>query len=49
VQLGLSEPEFWYMTFGVFMDLWTAHKQFLGLEKPLLKMSIDDIIPIDIY
>ena len=44
VQMGMSENEFWLMPIGLFLDLWTCHKQFLGLEKPVREQSIDDII-----
>lgn len=46
VQMRLSADEFWTMPFGLFMDLWACHKQFLGIEKPLRQQTIDDVIPI---
>ena len=48
VQMGMSTQEFWLMPIGLFMDLWTCHKQFLGLEKAKQYLTIDDIIPPDI-
>ena len=39
VQLGMSEERFWLCPFGLFLDLWTAHKQWLGREKPLVLMD----------
>jgi hypothetical protein len=36
------------MTIGEFLDLWTCHKQFLGIEKPYHEVSIDDVISEDI-
>jgi len=46
VQLMFSEEEFWTMPIGEFLDYWTAHKQFHGIEKPKRQVFIDDIIPI---
>lgn len=46
VQMGLGDDEFWLMPFGLFMDLWACHKQWLGLEKAYHQQNIDDIIPI---
>ncbi len=43
--MGMSEDEFWLMPIGLFLDLWTCHKQFLGMEKPKRDISIDDVIP----
>jgi len=34
------------MPIGQFLDLWTCHKQFLGIEKPAREYSIDDVIPV---
>lgn len=48
VQMGISAEEFWIMPIGLFLDLWTCHKQFLGLEKPRKLKTIDDIIPLGI-
>jgi len=45
VQMRLSADEFWTMLFGLFMDLWACHKQFLEIEKPLHQQTIDEIIP----
>jgi hypothetical protein len=47
VQLRLADAEFWLMPIGEFLDLWTCHKQFLGIEKPRREVSIDDVIPLD--
>ena len=46
--MGLSSDEFWLMPIGLFLDLWTCHKQFLGMEKPKKSWTIDDIIPLDV-
>jgi hypothetical protein len=45
VQMRMGADEFWLMPFGAFLDLWACHKQFLGLEKPVREMFIDEIIP----
>lgn len=45
VQMGMEEDNFWLMPMGLFLDLWTCHKQFLGIEKVKRMMTIDDIIP----
>jgi hypothetical protein len=45
VQMGLSDDEFWLMPFGLFLDLWACHKQWLGLEKAHRDVTIDDVIP----
>lgn len=47
--MGMSAEEFWLMPIGLFMDLWTCHKQFLGLEKAQKHLTIDDIIPLDCF
>lgn len=47
VQLGMREVDFWLMPMGLFLDLWTCHKHFLGMEKPRKYETIDDIIPSD--
>ena len=46
VQMRLSADDFWTMPFGLFMDLWACHKQFLGIEKVKREMSIDDVVPV---
>ena len=33
------------MPFGLLLDLWECHKQFLGLARPKREMFIDDTIP----
>jgi len=43
--MGMSDDKFWLMPFGLFLDLWTCHKQFIGAEKPKTEKFIDDIIP----
>jgi hypothetical protein len=48
VQMGIDEDKFWLMPIGYFLDLWTCHKQFLGMEKPRKLITIDDIIPTGI-
>ena len=39
VQMGMSEERFWLCPFGLFLDLWACHKQWLGREKPLVLMD----------
>jgi hypothetical protein len=46
VQMRLTDDEFWTMPFGLFMDLWACHKQFLGIEKVRREQTIDDVAPI---
>lgn len=48
VQLFRSETETWLMPIGKLLDLWTCHKQFLGMEKPKREVFIDDIVPADL-
>lgn len=36
------------LPFGLLLDLWECHKQFLGLAKPKRELAIDDIIPYGI-
>ncbi len=36
------------MPFGLLLDLWTCHKQFLGIEKPHVEHFIDEVIPMGI-
>ena len=36
------------MPFGLLLDLWECHKQFLGLTKPKRELTIDDVIPYGI-
>ena len=45
VQLHLSMEEVWLMPFGLLLDLWTCHKQFIGIEKPHVEYYIDSVIP----
>lgn len=46
VQMRMSADDFWLTPFGLFMDLWACHKQFLGMEKAKRELSIDDVIPV---
>jgi len=46
--MGMSADEFWFMPIGLFLDLWTCNKQFLGMEKPKKNWTIDDAVPVDI-
>jgi hypothetical protein len=48
VQLNRSEPDVWLMPIGKLLDLWTCHKQFLGMEKPRRELTIDDVLPSDL-
>ena len=32
--MQMSEEKFWFMPIGKFLDFWTCHKQFMGMEKP---------------
>jgi len=43
--LNRSEEETWLMPLGQLMDMWECHKQFLGIAKPKVDVSIDDLIP----
>jgi len=45
VQMGMSNEDFWLCPLGLFLDLWTCHKQFLGIEKPKTEVFIDDLLP----
>ncbi|WP_122642120.1 DUF3825 domain-containing protein [Luxibacter massiliensis] len=47
-QLHLPMEETMLMPFGLLMDLWECHKQFMGLAKPKQELNIDDIIPYGI-
>jgi len=46
--MHIKAEEFWLMPIGLFLDLWTCHKQFLGMEKPAREQTIDDAIPVNI-
>ena len=46
--LNLSQDEVWLMPFGLLMDLWECHKQFMGIAKPKQALTIDDVIPYGI-
>jgi hypothetical protein len=43
----MGRSEFWLTPMGEFLDLWTCHKQYLGIEKPVIEAALDDIIPWD--
>jgi hypothetical protein len=43
--MGMSEDDFWFSPLGLFMDLLECHKQFLGIAKPKVELSIDDVMP----
>ncbi|WKY49061.1 hypothetical protein Q5O24_07060 [Eubacteriaceae bacterium ES3] len=45
MHLNRTEYEVWLMPLGELLDLWTCHKQFLGIEKPQREWTIDEIIP----
>jgi len=45
VQMNMSDEQFWTTPLGLFLDLWTCHKQFTGIEKPYRAPSVDDVIP----
>ncbi|WP_277673346.1 hypothetical protein [Piscibacillus halophilus] len=45
-QLNRREEEVWLMPMGYLMDLWECHKQYMGIAKPLMEVSIDDVIPV---
>ena len=47
--MGMSAENFWLMPIGLFMDLWECHKQFLGISKPKLNLSIDDVVPVGMF
>ena len=46
VQMRMTAEAFWLTPLGLFLDLWACHKQFLGMEKAICPVSIDDIVPI---
>ncbi|HBL84691.1 MAG: hypothetical protein A2Y17_11195 [Clostridiales bacterium GWF2_38_85] len=45
VQLNRNENDVWLMPIGQLLDLWTCHKQFLGIEKPKREWYIDEVLP----
>ncbi|HJI60724.1 MAG TPA: hypothetical protein OIM34_01905 [Ruminococcus bromii] len=45
VQLNLSIDETVLMPLGLLLDLLECHKQYNGLAKPKMDLTIDDIIP----
>lgn len=44
--LHLTQDEVWLTPFGLLMDLWECHRQYLGQAKPKRELLIDDILPI---
>jgi len=48
VHLNRSEEETWLMPFGLLMDLWECHRQFLGTAKPKVEHTLDEILPSDV-
>ena len=44
VHLNRSEEETWLTPLGLLLDLWECHKQYLGIAKPLVELTIDDVI-----
>ena len=47
-QLHLTPDEFWLTPFGLFMDLSEYRRQFIGISKPKLELTADDVIPYEI-
>jgi hypothetical protein len=45
VHLHLSQEEVWLMPFGLLLDLWECHKHYIGISKPKMENTIDDILP----
>jgi len=45
VHLNRTEDETWLTPFGLLMDLWECHRQFLGMAKAKQELFIEDIIP----
>jgi hypothetical protein len=33
------------MPFGLLLDLWECHKHYIGISKPKMENTIDDILP----
>lgn len=46
IQMGMSENRFWFMPIGAFLDLWACHRQWLGVEKAVREVSIDEVVPV---
>jgi hypothetical protein len=44
--MRMTADDFWLTPIGFFLDLWTCHKQFLGIEKAKRELTVDDIIPV---
>lgn len=47
-QLGFTPEETMLLPFGLLLDLWECHKQFLGMARPKRELTIDDVIPYGI-
>jgi hypothetical protein len=47
-QLNLRPEEFWLTPFGLLLDLWECHKQFMGISVPKREHFIDELIPYGI-
>ncbi|GHU89474.1 hypothetical protein FACS1894202_07740 [Clostridia bacterium] len=45
----MPDDKFWYMPLGEFLDLWTCHKQWLGIEKPRREIYIDEVLPEGVF
>ena len=43
VAMGMRPEDFWNLPVGLFLDLWTCHKQYMGIEKPKRYVDIDEI------
>jgi len=42
----MTAEAFWLTPMGLFLDLWACHKQWIGMEKPIFPITVDDIIPL---
>ena len=38
----------WLLPIGYLLDQWEIHKQFIGMERPYIEETIDDVIPYGI-
>ena len=47
-RLHLSQDEVWLMPFSLLLDLIECHRQYEGMAKPKLELSIDEVIPFDL-
>jgi hypothetical protein len=43
VTMGMRPDDYWNMPIGLFLDLWTCHRQYLGYDKPKRYVDIDEI------